>query len=61
MTIVEYATAPWWKRVGYRIFRHPLFLFGIAPTFIIRLPAILLAASAGTWLFYAQHRYERTY
>lgn len=42
LTIDEYMDAPWWKRVAYRIFRHPIFLFGIAPTinFVIltRLP-----------------------
>ena len=109
MTVSEYASAPWWKRVGYRVFRHPLFLFGVAPafnflivqrfpfgvkaswrtgerrsvwvtnaaiaalltgsslligivpTFMIGLPAILVAASVGTWLFYVQHQFERTY
>ncbi len=109
MTVDEYASAPWWKRAGYRVFRHPLFLFGVAPafnfllvqrfplgaraswrtgekrsvwltnaaiavlltgsslligvvpTFVIGLPVILLAASAGTWLFYVQHQFERTY
>lgn len=42
MTVDEFWAAPWWKRVVYRVFRHPLFLFGIAPTinFVIltRLP-----------------------
>lgn len=32
MTVDEYWTAPLWKRAAYRVFRHPLFLFGIAPT-----------------------------
>ncbi len=31
MTVQEYAAAPWWMRVVYRVFRHPLFLFAIAP------------------------------
>ncbi|HKI58939.1 MAG TPA: fatty acid desaturase [Trueperaceae bacterium] len=109
MTVTEYASAPWWKRAVYRVFRHPLFLFGIAPavnflivqrftmgaqrswrtgekrsvwvtnaaivalltgssfligivpTFMIGLPIILLAGSVGTWLFYVQHQFERTY
>jgi omega-6 fatty acid desaturase (delta-12 desaturase) len=109
MTVDEYLAAPWWKRVGYRVFRNPLFLFGIAPaiSFIILerfplaakpewrngekasvwwnnltialvitvmslwvgfgtvmaiyLPVILIASSVGTWLFYVQHQYERTY
>jgi acyl-lipid omega-6 desaturase (Delta-12 desaturase) len=31
MTVQEYLAAPWWKRVGYRIMRNPIFLFGVAP------------------------------
>lgn len=109
MTVDEYMQAGWWKRAGYRIFRHPLFLFGIAPTisfvvlerlplaaqksrhggekasvwwtnaailgtaiiasvliglntFIaIQLPVIAIASSAGVWMFYVQHQFERTY
>jgi omega-6 fatty acid desaturase (delta-12 desaturase) len=109
MTVDEYVQSPWWKRVGYRIFRNPLFLFGIAPTvsfvvlerlplsapdkhrpdekasiwwtngaivvlwigvsaligfgnaIAIQLPVIALASSAGVWMFYVQHQFERTY
>jgi acyl-lipid omega-6 desaturase (Delta-12 desaturase) len=109
MTVDEYLEAPWWKRAGYRAFRHPLFLFGIAPTInfvilarfpvggeeswhngerasvwwtnvaiaawvvsvglligfgtllMIYLPIIVIAGSVGTWLFYVQHQFERTY
>lgn len=109
MTVDEYINAPWWKRTIYRVFRHPLFLFGVAPgvnflllerfplggkkewrngeresvmytnlallglfTFFslwigpgavaaIFLPTFLIAAAAGTWLFYVQHQFERTY
>lgn len=32
MTVDEYLAADWWKRIAYRVFRHPAFLFGIAPT-----------------------------
>lgn len=32
MTVEEYRQASWWKRIVYRVFRNPLFLFGIAPT-----------------------------
>ncbi len=37
LTVQEYQALPWWKRLGYRIVRHPLFLFPIgAPfTFIV--------------------------
>jgi len=108
MTVDEYWAAPGWKRLVYRIFRHPAFLFGIVPAvlfvilyrfpagasewrngekssvwwtnlailiwlgglsllfgldtvLLIQLPVILLAAGAGTWLFYVQHQFERTY
>lgn len=109
MTVQEYSQARWWKRIIYRIFRNPFFLFGIAPTvnfllltrwplggetnwhngerasvwwtnlaiagwvtavgaligfrelLIILLPIIALASTVGTWLFYVQHQFERTY
>ncbi len=109
MTVEEYMDAPKWKRVVYRIFRNPFFLFGIAPAinflvltrfpvggekewrngeresvlytnlalagfftiFIawigvvpvlaIFLPTLVIAAAVGTWLFYVQHQFERTY
>ncbi len=108
MTVDEYYAASWWKRMSYRIFRHPAFLFGIAPAVLfivlhrfprgaaewkngekssvwltdlailaamivfslligfgavlmIMLPIIIIAASVGTWLFYVQHQFERTY
>ncbi len=109
MTVAEYRQARWWKRAAYRVFRNPLFLFGIAPTInfvilgrfplvvqagwhkdeklsvwwtdlaiagwmavaslfigfgavvLLVLPVIVLASSAGTWLFYVQHQFERTY
>ena len=44
MTVDEYVNASIWKKAGYRIFRNPFFLFGIAPGihFIIlqRLPLV---------------------
>jgi omega-6 fatty acid desaturase (delta-12 desaturase) len=32
MTVKEYSQASWQTRALYRVFRNPLFLFGIAPT-----------------------------
>lgn len=109
MTVEEYREASRWKRLVYRVFRNPIFLFGLAPTlnFVVMqrltweakenwrhgeiasvwwtnlaiatwftggslllgfgtmvaifLPIIVIAASAGTWLFYVQHQFERTY
>jgi len=31
MTVEEYAAAPWWQRLFYRIYRNPLVMFGIGP------------------------------
>jgi acyl-lipid omega-6 desaturase (Delta-12 desaturase) len=109
MTVDEYLEAPWWERAAYRVFRHPFFLFVVAPTIhfvvlmrfplgiqagwrtgekasvwwtnlaiaglwaaasavigfgpaiMIGLPVIVIAATVGTWLFYVQHQFERTY
>jgi omega-6 fatty acid desaturase (delta-12 desaturase) len=109
MTVDEYLSAPTLKKLQYRIFRHPLVLFGVIPSLnfvvaqrlplwvekdwrnserasvwwtdaailalflifgfwlgfvpvlAIALPTILIAASVGTWMFYIQHQFERTY
>ncbi len=106
MTVEEYLASSKLKRLGYRLFRSPLVLFGIIPItlflvvqrfantgagkrerrsvlltnaaiaaiiavmgftlglqnyLLIQLPIILLAASAGMWLFYVQHQYEDAY
>jgi omega-6 fatty acid desaturase (delta-12 desaturase) len=34
MTVEEYLAAPWYKRVGYRIMRNPLFLFTVSAVFV---------------------------
>ncbi len=34
LTVQEYVGAPWWKRIGYRIFRNPFVLFIIAPLYL---------------------------
>jgi acyl-lipid omega-6 desaturase (Delta-12 desaturase) len=109
LTVDEYIGAKWWKRMAYRIFRHPLFLFGIVPmihfmllarlpiggekswhngenasvwwtnlavagwivaaglllgfgtVMVIYFPVVVIASGVGTWLFYVQHQFERTY
>ncbi len=33
MTVREYLSASRWKRLGYRLFRHPLVVFGLGPTY----------------------------
>lgn len=37
MTIDEYRAASRMERLRYRVYRHPLFLFGLAPTFLFML------------------------
>ncbi|TMD02456.1 MAG: fatty acid desaturase [Chloroflexi bacterium] len=34
LTVQEYVEAPWWKRIGYRVFRNPFVLFIIAPLYL---------------------------
>jgi omega-6 fatty acid desaturase (delta-12 desaturase) len=108
LTVREYAALPWWRKVQYRIYRHPFVLFGIGPSVLflinqrlplgyfragwrywasamgtnagilalggliywltgldgllyVHLPIVLIAASAGVWLFYVQHQFEETH
>ena len=106
LTVQEYLALPRWKRIGYRIYRNPFFLFGLAPLYLffihyrywpagantrvrwsatrtnvalvaivtaasltigikayimIQLPIMIIAGSAGIWLFYVQHQFENTY
>ena len=107
LTVREYASLSRMGRLGYRIYRHPLVLFGIGPAYLfflqhrvpvglmrsgwgpwlssqgtnvsiaaavggliwligpsafafVYLPIMVLAASAGVWLFYVQHQFEHT-
>lgn len=106
MTVAEYRAVGRWGRLMYRLYRHPITLFGIGPGYLfffqnrlpyglmnqsrywisamgtnlsilvalaaiwyfgglmplllIFLPATLLAATAGLWLFYVQHQFETT-
>jgi acyl-lipid omega-6 desaturase (Delta-12 desaturase) len=107
LTVREYRALSYWGRLKYRLYRHPLILFGLGPAYLfllqqrlpvgmmrkgwqpwastmatnlaialvvaivvwfvgikafllVHLPIMLLAASAGVWLFYMQHQFERT-
>jgi omega-6 fatty acid desaturase (delta-12 desaturase) len=34
LTVREYLAAPWWKKLGYRLYRHPAVMFGLGPAYI---------------------------
>jgi omega-6 fatty acid desaturase (delta-12 desaturase) len=106
LTVAEYHALPARSRLAYRIFRHPLVMFGIGPIvallvgprivardarprmrrsvigtnialalliaalcwlmgwssfLLVQAPTIMLAGSAGIWLFYVQHQFEDAY
>ncbi len=107
LTVREYLALPRWRRFAYRLYRHPVVLFGIGPIYVfilkhrlpldmplrsgvwrnllatnagiaallvglamlvgpiellqLQLPVVLLASSAGIWLFYVQHQFEESY
>jgi omega-6 fatty acid desaturase (delta-12 desaturase) len=106
LTVSEYAELPWRGRLGYRLFRNPLIMFGVGPIvallvgprlvgksarprlrrnvhwtnlalalmvaglcllmgwedyLLVQAPTVLLAGSAGIWLFYVQHQFEDAY
>jgi len=107
LTVQEYLARSRWGRLRYRMYRHPIIMFGLAPAYLfivqhrlpvglmrsgwqpwlstgatnvaiaalvatmiwlvgvgpfllVHLPIMLLAASAGVWLFYVQHQFENT-
>ena len=35
LTIEEYRARPWWGRLGYRLFRNPLVMFGLGPLWVV--------------------------
>ena len=106
MTVEEYREASIWGKLAYRLYRNPLFLFGLGPLYLflisnrmnrkdarkkermntyltnvsivaiyalliwaigwqaflmVQLPIMLVAGSAGIWLFYVQHQFEDSY
>ncbi len=107
LTVREYQTLPWWGRLRYWIYRHPVVMFGVGPAYLfllqfrlpvglmrkgwqpwistmvnnvligvlisvvvwavgiadflaVHIPVMLLATSAGVWLFYVQHQFDET-
>ena len=107
LTVAEYLSSSRLRRLRYRLYRHPLVMFGLGPAYLFLLrnripvgslrkgwrgwispmltnaaialaagvviwavgavaflavqgPVVLLAATAGVWLFYVQHQFEGT-
>jgi len=55
LTVKEYAEAPWWRRVAYRMYRDPTVMFGIGPAYVFllrnRLPIGLMRGAGWTpWI-----------
>ena len=54
LTVEEYAALNWRGRLGYRLYRHPLVMFGLGPTYLFllqqRLPVGLMRGGWRPWL-----------
>jgi len=46
LTTDEYRQRPWWGRLGYRLFRNPLVMFGLGPLWVILLGPRIVSWSA---------------
>jgi omega-6 fatty acid desaturase (delta-12 desaturase) len=46
LTVAEYVALPWWRRLGYRLFRNPLVMFGIGPIYALVVAPRLVSRSA---------------
>lgn len=54
LTLTEYRSRGFWGRLSYRLYRHPLVMFGIGPIFVFlfkqRLPFGMMRAGAEPWI-----------
>jgi len=54
LTVAEYLALPWWGRWRYRLYRHPLVMFGLGPIYMFvlqhRLPVGLMRDGWRPWL-----------
>jgi acyl-lipid omega-6 desaturase (Delta-12 desaturase) len=46
LTVAEYRASPWQRRLGYRLFRNPLVMFGLGPIYALVLQPRLVSRSA---------------
>ncbi len=53
LTVAEYRALPFWRRLRYRIYRHPIVMFGLGPAYLFiieqRLPIDLLRGGWMPW------------
>ena len=47
LTVAEYLSRPWWKRLIYRVYRHPVFLLCIAPLLLMLVAQRMVIAPSG--------------
>ena len=54
LTVAEYLALPWWRRLAYRLYRHPAVMFGIGPAYLFvlqfRLPVGFMRKGWRPWL-----------
>ncbi len=54
LTVREYRALPPWRRIRYRLYRHPVVMFGVGPAYVFflrnRLPAELTRSGWRDWL-----------
>ena len=54
LTVDEYASLSRWRRLGYRLYRHPLIMFGLGPAFVFliqhRWPAGMMRDGWSPWV-----------
>jgi acyl-lipid omega-6 desaturase (Delta-12 desaturase) len=46
LTVEEYRARPWWGRLGYRLFRNPLVMFGLGPLWVVLFEPRIISWSA---------------
>jgi omega-6 fatty acid desaturase (delta-12 desaturase) len=46
LTVAEYHASPWRRRLGYRLFRNPMVMFGLGPIYAMVLQPRLVSRSA---------------
>jgi omega-6 fatty acid desaturase (delta-12 desaturase) len=54
LTVREYLALPRWRRLGYRLYRNPVVMFGLGPAYLFllqhRLPVGLMREGIGPWM-----------